>query len=200
MLTTLKLTDAWSVQNGIVTGCDVFFGPAANPCYIGSVKWAPPTGRDSFLFSSSSAGQFDQKSRFPQPGDFRLVFTHKFSDRFSYVLDALYGFTTNVPDVGFANWWAAVQYLSYTLSPRLTAQGRLEFFDDIQGQRTGFPGLYIAPTAGVNVQAEQGHLIRPELRYDYNTESRPFENKHGVFTATTDLLAVVTRRPGFQET
>ncbi|HEY1380772.1 MAG TPA: outer membrane beta-barrel protein, partial [Gemmataceae bacterium] len=189
VLTTLKLTDAWSVQNGVVTGCDVFFGPAVNPCYVGSVKWAPPTGRNSVLFSYIlGSGRFDQKENFHNPEIFDVVYTHKFSDRFSYALDALYGLTWNVPDIGFANWWATGHYLSYVLTPRLTAQSRLELFDDIQGQRTGFAGLYIAPTIGVVFKPIKDILIRPELRYDYNTESRPFENKHGVFTATTDLL------------
>jgi hypothetical protein len=189
LLTTLKLTDAWSVQNGIVTGCDDFFGPPVEPCYVGSAKWAPANGRDSILFSVIlGSGRFDQRENFHNPEIFDLVFTHKFSDRCNYSLDALYGFTTNVPDIGFANWWAAVQYVSYTLTPRLTAVGRLEFFDDVQGQRTGFPGLYIVPTAGVNFKPNRFVVLRPEVRFDYNTESRPFEGKHAVGTAAMDIL------------
>jgi hypothetical protein len=190
VLTTLKLTDAWSVQNGVVMGSDVFIDPAANPTYIGSVKWAPPTGRDSVTFAVVLGnGRFDQTESFHNPEIFDLVFTHKFSDRCNYALDALYGFTTNVPDVGFANWWATVHYLSYALTPEVTAVGRLEFFDDVQGQRTGFAGLYVAPTVGVNFKPTKYVTVRPEVRYDYNTESRPFENKHGVATAAIDLLA-----------
>jgi hypothetical protein len=189
LLTTLKLTDAWSVQNGVVLGSDVFIDPADNPTYIGSVKWAPPTGRDSVLFAVIVGdGRYDVDRQFHNPEIFDLVFTHKFSDRFSYALDALFGFTTNVPGTGFADWWAAVQYLSYTLTPRLTAVGRLEFFDDVQGQRTGFPGLYIAPTAGVNFKPNNFVTLRPELRFDCNTESRPFEGKHSVGTAALDVL------------
>jgi hypothetical protein len=189
LLTTLKLTDAWSVQNGIVTGSDVFIDAAANLTYIGSVKWAPPTGRDSMLFAVILGnGRYDQTEQFHNPEIFNLVFTHKFNDRFSYALDALYGFTTNVPDFGFANWWAAVQYLSYTLTPRLTVVGRLEVFDDVQGQRTGFAGSYIAPTVGMNFRPNEFLVLRPEVRFDYNTESRPFEGKRAVGTAALDML------------
>ena len=42
LLTTLKIDDTWSVQNGLCLGCDVFIDPAANPTYIGSIRWAPP--------------------------------------------------------------------------------------------------------------------------------------------------------------
>ncbi len=190
LLTTLKLTDAWSVQNGIVTGSDIFIDPAANPTYIGSVKWAPPNGRDSVLFSVIlGKGRFDQQESFHNPEIFDVVYTHKFSNRLNYTLDALYGFTTNVPDTGFANWWATVHYLSYVLTPRLTAVGRLEFFDDVQGQRTGSEGLYVVPTVGVNFRPNKFVLLRPEVRFDYNTESRPFEGKHGLATAAFDVLA-----------
>jgi Putative beta-barrel porin-2, OmpL-like. bbp2 len=189
LLTTLKLTDAWTVQNGIVTGNDVFIDPAANPTYTGSIKWAPPTGRDSVLFAVILCnGRFDQKESLHNPEVFDLVITHKFSDRATYTLDALYGFTSNVPAVGFAHWWATVHYLSYTLTPRLTANGRLEFFDDVQGQRTGFEGLYAAVTVGVTFRPNRFIALRPEVRYDRNGESRPFEGQHDLFTATMDVV------------
>jgi hypothetical protein len=189
LLTTLKLTDAWTVQNGVVTGSDVFFDPAANPTYIGSAKWAPPNGPNSVLFAIVVGnGRYDRAEAFHNPEIFDLVFAHKISDRFSYDLDALYGFTTNVPGTGFANWWAADHYLSYVMTPRITALGRLEFFDDVQGQRTGFAGLYIAPTFGLSCRPNRFLVLRPEARFDYNTQSRPFQNRHGVFTVTSDMI------------
>jgi hypothetical protein len=189
LLTTTKLTDTWSVQNGIVTGCDVFIDNVSTPCYVGSVKWAPPTGRASALFSVILGNdRFNQTHNFHNPEIFDLVYTYKFSDRLNYTLDALYGCTHNVPDTGFANWCNFANYLTCTLTPRLSATTRVEFFDDAQGQRTGFKGLYTAATAGVTFKPIKDLSFRPELRYDYNDESRPFENKHGVFTAAFDIL------------
>jgi hypothetical protein len=189
LLTTLKLTDAWSVQNGIVTGSDVFIDPAASPTYLGSVKWAPPNGPDSVLLAVVvGKGRYDVSRQFHNPEIFDLVFTHKISDRWTYALDALYGFTTNVPGAGFANWWAAVQYLSYEFTSRLNAVSRLEFFDDVQGQRTNYPGLYVVPTVGLNYRPCKTVVLRPEVRLDYNAESRPFEGKHAVGTAAMDVV------------
>jgi hypothetical protein len=34
----------------------------------------------------------------------------------------------------------------------------------------------------------QHTVLRPEVRFDYNTESRPFEDKHGVVTAALDMI------------
>jgi hypothetical protein len=189
IVTTLKLNDAWSVQNGLVTGSDMFVGPEANPAYIGSVKWAPPDGRASALLSVIVGnGRFDQEHNFHNPEIFDVVLTRKLSDRLTWTFDGLYGFTTNVPGTGFANWLGAVNYLSYALDPKLTANARLEFFDDFQGQRTGFTGLYTAATAGVTYKPTPYLWLRPEVRYDHNSESRPFEGKPSVFTATTNVV------------
>jgi hypothetical protein len=195
VVTTLNLTEAWSVQNGVVAGSDVFINPAASPTYIGSVKWAPPDGPDSVLFSVVlGSGRFNQPRDFNNVEIFDLVWTHKHDSRLTYVLELLYGVEANVPAVGTADWFAAVQYLTYELTPRLKAAARLEFFDDVQGQRTGFAGLYTALTVGLvwgptPEGAPAGSLVvRPEVRYDYNNESRPFEGKHGLLTAAVDVV------------
>jgi hypothetical protein len=189
LLTTLKLTDAWSVQNGLMLGPDVFFDPADRPTYVGSIKWAPPSGRDSILFSVIiGPGRFEQNRQFNNPEIFDLVYTHKCSDRLTYTLDALYGVQTDVTDIGTANWFAVDQYLTYNLAPRLTGNCRLEFFDDPQGQRTGFVGLYSALTVGITFKPIKWLSLRPEVRGDYNSQTRPFEDKHGVVTATMDVL------------
>ncbi len=188
-LATLKVTDAWSVQAGLVLGSDIFLDPADTPTAIGSVKWAPATGRDSVLFSVIvGSGRFNQERDFHNPEIFDLVYTHKFNPRFNYTLETLYGFTSNVPNLGFANWLGNLNYLTYDFSPRLSGTTRVELFDDCQGNRTGFPGLYTTLTLGLAFRPARSVIVRPELRYDYNAESRPFENRHGVFTAATDVI------------
>jgi hypothetical protein len=189
VVATLKLNDAWSVQSGVVLGSDVFIDAAAEPTYIGGVKWAVPDGRDSVQFGAIlGSGRFNQAENFHDPEIFDLVWTHRFNPRLSYNFEALYGFTTNVPDVGFANWLGIINYLSYDFTPRLTGNVRLEFFDDPQGQRTGFEGLYTALTAGLTFRPLRDVIIRPEVRYDYNSDSRPFEDKHGLFTAAVEVI------------
>lgn len=193
LLTTLKLTDAWTVQNGLVTGSDVFVGPEANPTYIGSVKWAPPTGRDSVLFAVIVGnGRFDAARNFSNPEVFDLIYTHQFDDRLTYTLEGLYSFQTGFPGgaggAGFANTWGVVQYLTYQFLPQWRATTRVEFFDDAQGQRTRFRGLYTALTAGVTYKPSPFLWVRPELRYDHNSDSRPFEGKPNLFTAAVDVI------------
>jgi len=189
VMSTLKITDAWSVQAGVMLGSDIFINPADNLTGMGSVKWAPPTGRDSVLFSVIVGnGRFDQVHNFHNPEIFDLVYTHKVNSRLTYNFESLYGFTTNVPNTGFANWFGILNYLTRDFAPRLSGTSRLEFFDDAQGQRTGFEGLYVAVTTGLSFKPRKDVIFRPEIRYDYNVDSRPFEGKHGLFTATADLI------------
>jgi hypothetical protein len=186
---TLQLTPAWSVQLGIILGPDVFFDPAASPYSMFSVKWAPPGGRDSvFLSGLLGSGRFNVAEQFNNPNIIDLVYVHTFNAVWTYTLDTLFGYQTNIPDIGTATWFSAANYFTYKFTPRLAGTTRLEFFDDVDGSRTGFKGLYTAITVGPNFQPRKDLIVRPELRYDYNEESRPFQGHHGVFTATTDVI------------
>jgi hypothetical protein len=189
VVTTTQLTLAWSVQLGVIMGPDVFIDPAASPYSMFSFKWAPPSGRDSVLFSGLlGSGKFNEARQFNNPNVLDLVWTHTFNSRLTYTLDALFGYEIDVPDIGTATWFGMANYLTYRLTPRLAGTARLEFFDDIDGNRTNFKGLYTAVTAGVNFQPHRAIIFRPEVRYDYNSESAPFEGKHGLFTATADVI------------
>jgi hypothetical protein len=189
LLTTLKVTDAVSVQNGLVTGEDIFIAPGATPTYVGSFRWAPPNGRDSVLASVIvGSNRYNAREALNNVDIFDLVYTHTFNPRLTYNLETLFGFETKVPHIGTAAWYGVVQYLTYTFSPRLSGTTRLEFFDDCQGQRTGSPGLYTAATAGVTYKPLKSLWLRPELRYEFNSDSRPFEDKHGLFTAALDVI------------
>ena len=97
-------------------------------------------------------------------------------------------FTNNVPNIGTAEWLGVSNYLTYAFTPRVSGTTRLEFFDDFQGQRTGFAGLSTDLTGGFNIRPRKGLILRPEVRVDYNDESRPFEGKHYLFTATMDVI------------
>jgi hypothetical protein len=189
VLTTTKLNSAWSVQAGLVLGSDVFIDPADEPTFIGSVRWSESDQRNSAQFAVIvGSGRFNQARDFNNPDVFDLIVAHKVNSRLTYTFESLLGYQTSVPDIGNAWWFGVMHYLTRDFTPRLSGTTRLEFFDDVQGQRTGFPGLYTALTVGLSFRPLKAVTIRPELRYDYNEESRPFEDKHGLFTVAADLI------------
>jgi hypothetical protein len=189
LMTTIKLTPAWSIQAGVMLGSDVFIDPADRLTFMGDFKWAPPDGRNSVLFSFIlGPGRFEPERNFNNPNIFDLVYTHQCNARLTYNFEALVGWQTNVPDIGAAHWVGMINYLTYQFSPRVSGTTRLELFDDEQGQRTGFKGLYTAITGGLTLKLARDVIIRPELRYDDNGKSKPFEDRHQLFTAATDLI------------
>jgi hypothetical protein len=191
LLTTLELDDTWSVQNGIVLGSDVFIDPAASPTYCGSVKWAPPEGRQSVLLSTIiGSGRYDRSRQFNNPQILDLVYTHKLTDDLTWIAEGVFGRQDRVPGIGTAYWWSVVNYAAVTLDPKLTAAGRVEFFNDADGQRTGFAALYSAFTGGLTWKPLDSLWVRPELRYDYAARARPFGGEHGLFTATIDCVVL----------
>jgi hypothetical protein len=189
VLTTWSLNQTWSMQFGAVVGCDLFIDPADKPTATGSVKWSPPDGRNSLsLAFIAGPGRFDTQHNFNNPSILDLVYTHQFTSRLNESFEALAGYQDGVPGIGSAHWFGGVNYLTYTLSPRLSTTTRVECFDDAQGQRTGFEGVYTAVTAGLSFRPRPGIILRPELRYDYNGQSRPYEGRHGLLTATADMI------------
>ena len=189
LMATLKLTDAWSIQAGMMLGSDIFIDPADEPYGMGDVKWAPPNGRNSVLLSVIlGSGKFNRERQFNNPNIVDFVYTHQFTSRLSYNFESLAGYQTNVPEIGTADWFGVLNYVTYTFTQRVSATTRVEFFDDVQGQRTGSKGLYSTVTAGVSLKPRKAITFRPEVRYDYNNESRPFEEKHGLFTAAADVI------------
>src|SRR5262249_43813616 len=135
-----------------------------------------------------NSGRFDVAEQFNNPNIFDLVYTRQLNARLSYSFEGLLGYQLDVPDIGDTYWLGVLNYLTWTFTPRLNGTCPLEFFYDADGNRTSFRGLYPAFTAGLSFRPRKDIIFRPELRYDYNGTSRPFEDKHGLFTATADLI------------
>jgi hypothetical protein len=189
ILTTTKLTAAWSVQAGLVLGEDVFFSPGEQPTFIGSVRWAPPNGPDSVTVSAIlDSARFDQKHNLNNLDLLDLIVTHKLDGRLTYTLECLGGYQTHLAEIGTTTWLGVVNYLSCDFTSHLSGTTRLEFFNDPNGQRTGSRGLYTAVTAGLNYHPLKSVLFRPEVRYDYNDETAAFEGRHGLLTVAADLI------------
>jgi hypothetical protein len=117
-----------------------------------------------------------------------LVITHKLSGRLAYSFESLAGYETHLAEIGTTTWLGVVNYLTLDLTPQLSGTTRLEFWNDPRGQRTGSPGLYTAITTGLNYHPWKAVVFRPEVRYDYNDESRAFEGQRSLFTAAADLI------------
>ena len=210
----VTFNSAWTGVFLLVNGNDVYFGdPSEELRFAGNVKWTQTGGRNIVQYGMSlGRGKFNPA--YPTPpqqttvalatepygrnnfNTFDFLFTHVFNSSLSYNLEIMYGYQYNVPQAslpiadpsGFTNWLSVLHYFFYDVNPRLRLIGRWEDFDDFQGQRTGFAGLYNAVTGGFLYRLNPSTWLRPEVRYDYNFESTSFEGKHGLFTAAIDTI------------
>ncbi|MFO0800365.1 MAG: outer membrane beta-barrel protein [Gemmataceae bacterium] len=190
-----KINDDWSMGNGIATGTDTFLdAPTNRPTYLGQLKWAPKEGDTSVAFNVVVTDpNYIPSENFQLYNFYNLVLTHKFNDKLSYVLDAGYShmgnFTNSSGDyIGFTNWYGAAQYLNYAHTDNLVSTFRFELFDDAQGARTGFKGLYTAATYGIAWKPMPGLMIRPFARYDNNNQTEVWEGNQNLFTGGLDVI------------
>ncbi len=190
VLSVLQLDESWSVKNGLVLGNDVFIDAASSLTYIGGLKYASEKGDSTFEITTLlGSGRFNRREKFNNPQLIDVVLTQKLSNELIWKFEGLYGWTRNSPNVGFANWYGLVNYLTYDFSEHLSGTVRGELFDDCQGQRTGTSGLYKAATVGLLYKPTSCLWLRPEIRFDHNN-NRPFEGKPSLFTATMNVVLV----------
>lgn len=188
VLANLKLSNEWSLKGGVVTGNDVFLDPASSTTFVGGFTWTPDRGETTVDFTTLLGdGRFDQRENFHNPQVFDVVVSRKLGEKTTWKLETLYGFTNDVPTLGYAHWFGITNYLIHEWDKKLSTTARLEFFDDIQGQRTGTRGLYTAGTVGVAYKPTEWLWLRPEVRLDHN-DNRPFAGKATLFTATLDVI------------
>jgi hypothetical protein len=127
-----------------------------------------------------------------------VVYTRKMRERFSTAVELIYGWQYANPALavpgftagGFASWFASALYGFLDITEHWKAQVRGEIFLDAQGQRTGFLGTYYAGTAGLVFTPRKALQIRPEIRWDYNGQSTPFDNgtRNNLFVGAIDAI------------
>lgn len=180
------LNDDWTMSNGIVLGNDNFFGDTARATYIGQLKWAPKDGKTQVILGTSITDPtFDANKNFAYYNVYNLQLIHKLTDKLTYVADASYSHIEDAPGIGFAEWYGLVNYFLYDVNDKVQSKFRVELFNDAQGYRTNFQGLYTAATYGITWKPMPWLSIMPEVRYDHNSgNAGPFETKRNMFTAS----------------
>jgi hypothetical protein len=177
------------ISNGFSTGSDTFIDPANQFTYLGQIRWAPSEGKNTLTFNTMITNpQYDTAEAFAFYNVYDIVFTHQFNDKLTYVLNATYSHMYDVPGIGNSDWYGAANYLIYKFTDTLTGTLRAELFNDSEGVRTGFAGLYTEITAGVAWSPKPGIIVRPSVRYDNNSTNPAFEGKNDMWSAAFELI------------
>jgi Putative beta-barrel porin-2, OmpL-like. bbp2 len=208
-----KWNDQLSTMLGIHAGNDM--APWTTSSQVNGellVKWVSKNNKDSLFGGIDSLGHGYYKNGHDDLQVFGFTWSHKFNDRFTTMTEQYYiwqrdalqgGTVTNgnphpyFPAVGpgkklpgLSDSYGIVNYTSYRLNDKNMIVLRSDCLADFQGERTGIPGSYFENTLGLIHHLTPWAIVRPEVRFDYTSGQRGYDNgtKRDMFTFSCDLI------------
>lgn len=210
LLTTSNISDRFKVFNGAINGWDRFQNENYHWGYIGGFNWTSedektnlvstftygPNQFPTFLAANTAlfpAGTTPPPFKAGQPnpgyadnwrGLFTTVLTHKWTDKFTQVIETDQGWEPNVPNLGVngrskdATWFSFGNWFFYDFNDKLQGIWRSEVFWDPQGARVVFGegDRYYEMTLSMRYKPTSYLWIQPEVRYDWSQFSSPYDN------------------------
>lgn len=187
LLSDLHVNDRLDVWNGVTLGANTFFTKRSENsiCYIGQVNYWVTDAHRTRLTASVYAGP---NAIFAAPGmagvfdttlEFRLQ--QNWSERFTQIVQSNMGWDAQTP-VGTGSWYGVYTVGLFHLTEKVDTNFRAEWFEDVQGTRTGIAADYVEVTLGLNWHPCKYIEFRPEIRGDF--ASKP---AYGVDGAHTDF-------------
>jgi hypothetical protein len=198
---SFKLSNHWTVQAGLSGGCEA--APwAPNAKVTGNVcaaySWSE--GGDEIYVCANSLN--DSKYEYNNLAAYYATWYHKFGQsKWHMAWETWYQYMKNTPNVNnpaaapllitnsngavcktsteltcFAPEYASVVYVSRELNKRNALIGRVEYFDDLKGQRTGFKTKYAEYDLSWNHWVGTTLVFRPELRYDHAYDATAYDS------------------------
>ena len=202
-----------------VTGYPGYQGardPGVQPSLTGCAQWQNDTAYDALYLCANAInnGTWGYNNLQWYGG----TYYHKFNENWHIAIESYYMFEKNVPDVsqGYgatafayvpysrpneavcpsgethctAREWALVAFLNYKFSPMDNLSLRGEFYDDINGQRTGVATRYNEWALGWQHWFSPQVEIRPEIAWYHSLDKPAFDNgtKHAIAIISGDVL------------
>ena len=134
------------------------------------------------------------------------TFTYKFNEMvwtswetwYMYMRDATTGPTSQVPyqngffpkNPGYAPEFATLDYTMFRISDGLFFTVRNEFFNDMDGSRTGFIAKYYEGSLGFTWWPNKLITVRPEIRYDRSFGATAYDDgtRHSQVMVSCDCV------------
>lgn len=202
VLATIHATGNLDVVAGVVEGWDVFEDNNGRPSYQAALIWNSTDKRFNWTTVwITGPEQLDNDENDRTLITSYLTFKFGADDKWLLSTGGHVGYEENAvsaPAGGLqdAEWYAYSLHLFYALNPRWRLGFRAEWFRDDDAARTavlerpGFADNFYDVTLGVTYRLRENLRIRPELRYDWTAEARPFndQTKKSQTTAAVDVI------------
>jgi hypothetical protein len=212
---TLRLSPQWQLEGAVHAGNDM--APWVKSASINGnlmVRWTAPDGNNAFWGGINSLGSGHFKDEHDNLQQVVGTWQHRFNDKWHMMTEAYYmwqfdgtlGGTCidgpNQPFVfgggcgpvipGKSYSVGAVNYLQYLVSKKDYVSIRNDYFNDVQGQRSGFATAYTSHTVGFVHDFASWLITRPEVRFEhaYKDGVTPYDlgTRQNQFTFSTDVI------------
>jgi hypothetical protein len=171
-LTNLHVSKQLDIWNGMTLGANTFFSMRSNDsvCYIGQVNYWVTEEQKTRLTASIYAGPNAILAAPGLAGTFdtivELRVQHNWNKYFTQVIQSNMGWDSNT-SVGTGSWYGLYTIGILHMTCTWDAIGRVEWFDDVKGTRTGIDTNYSELTLGANWHPNSYLEVRPEIRGDF---------------------------------
>jgi hypothetical protein len=180
-----EITDSVSLEGGVVRGWDdALEDDNGAVSGVGRLRWRASDELNFSLAGITGPELEDDNHDYRTAVNF--VASYRPSDRWTFLLDSIYGYQANAPGEGASDWYGAAVYGIYKINDYVSAAARVEYYRDDEGFTTGIAtagpvfgfssqslyeatvGLTVTPFA--NDELGRNLKVRPEVRYDYSSE------------------------------
>lgn len=191
--------------------------PGIAPSYTGCIRWESDDSADSVYGCANgiNGGRWGYNNL----QQFVLTYYHSFSPRWHVSLEAWHMHQNRVPNVNAtggsyegtpfaglrnppyqavcrtgvqctAQEFSLLGYLNYRVTDTDNISFRAEYFDDMQGQRTGYQTRYANWALGWQHWFSPSILVRPEIAQYNSLDRRAFDggSRRSIFIASADLI------------
>jgi Putative beta-barrel porin-2, OmpL-like. bbp2 len=210
---TTKINDQLTIMYGVHAGNDMApWTRSSQPNGEILMRYVFKNNKDSLWGGLDSIGKGYYSNGHDDLQVLGFTWSHKFNDKWATMTEQYYiwqrnallgGTVTNgtpqpyfegtgpgakIP--GLSNSYGIVNYTSYVIDDKSLLVFRSDCLADFQGQRTGVPGAYFEHTLGYVRHLNSWALIRPEVRFDYTSGQKGYDNgtRRDQFTFSTDLI------------
>jgi hypothetical protein len=181
---TWHATKQLDIVNGVTMGGNTFFQwrQDHSPCYIGQINYWLTEEKKTLLSGAVYAGPGATIANIARvQGSFEtnveLRIQHQWNKYLTQIIQSNDGWASNVPGIGTGAWYSLYTIGILQLNPTWNLNGRVEWFDDVNGTRTGFSANYIDLTIGLDYHPRNWLRLRPEIRGDF-ADAPVFNNNH----------------------
>jgi hypothetical protein len=205
VMTTTKLNDQWTVQLGVNGSNDTaLWNSSSRPTLQACVRWVSASNNDMLYPCVNSLNGNNYNYNNVQM--YVMTWGHRFSQNFHMLTEAYEMFGRGIPGygpggtpgvvassplAGEAGEFGIVNYLNFELGSKNMLSVRNEFYNDENGQRTGYATRYSSHTVGVTHWVSQDLEIRPEVRYEHSYDVPAYDGGRKDYQATALIDAIL---------